>query len=369
MNKETVLQEFGLTDAEVKAYITLLQFGESTASDIAQKTGKNRTFTYDRLKKLANFGLVSSIIKDHKKYFVAAEPTQLLSILREREEKIQGILPELITLRKSISIGPEVEVYSSGKGIQTALNLTLSSKLLYLHGSIQLFEQTMPTYFSIWNNRRIKAKIPIRILSSEHIQLALTESDLLSEEEKSVTSTFTFDDKTLLVMWGDQPVAILIKSREVAINNISFFNTIWNREVKIYSGTKGIQRAFLELLHNTKEFVGFGYSKDLSDVYTVEFSNKWHELRIHKKITSRIIAFEDEKTRSYYEPREKQKRNFNVRFLERTYQGPACISLSDTTVATFVYTEKKFRVIVNKNKETVQVYKKYFEELWNKAKD
>lgn len=370
MSKEAVLQEFGLTDVEIKVYLTLLQFGETTASEISKRTGKNRTFTYDRLKKLADFGLVSSVIKDHKNYFIAAEPSQLLSILKEREEKIQSILPELEKIRKPLPIGPEVEVYSSVKGVKTALNLMLSSKkLIYLHGTLSLFESTMPTYFKIWNNRRIKEQIEMRVLSSESVDLELTESDLLSEEEKSVTSNFTFGNKTLLVMWGDNPVAVLITSKEIAANNISVFNTIWNREVKIYSGSKGIQRAFMELLNNTKEFVGFGYSKDLSEVYTLEFSDNWHINRLKKKVDSRIIAFDEARTRTYYEPRTKQKKDFHVRFLDRKLQGPACISLSDNMVATFVYTEKKFRVIVNKNKETVKVYKKYFDELWNTAKN
>lgn len=369
MSKEAVLQEFGLTNVEIKVYITLLQFGEATASQIAKRTSKNRTFTYDRLKKLSDFGLVSSIIKDHKKYFIAAEPSQLISILKEREEKIQGILPELEKIRKPLPIGPEVEVYSSVKGVKTALNLMLSSKkMIYLYGTLNLFENAMPTYFRIWNKRRIKENIEMRILSNESIDLDLTESDLLSEEEKSVTSTFTFGNKTLLVMWGDYPVAVLITSKEIAANNVAVFNTVWNREVKIYTGSKGIQKAFMELLEDTKEFIGFGYSKDLSNVYTVEFSDKWHIERIKKKISCRIIAFDEKTTREYYEPRINQKEDFHVHFLDKKLQGPACISLSDKMVATFVYTEKKFRVIVNKNKETVNVYKKYFDELWSTAK-
>ena len=60
MSKESVLQNFGLTAAEIKVYITLLQ-AEATASEIAKKTGTNRTFTYDRLKKLSDIGLVSLV--------------------------------------------------------------------------------------------------------------------------------------------------------------------------------------------------------------------------------------------------------------------------------------------------------------------
>ena len=369
MNKETVLQQFGLTDAEVCVYLALLQMGDATASAIAKRTGANRTFTYDRLKKLGETGLVSSIIKDNKKYFKAAAPSQLLSLLKEREEQIKEILPELEQLKQEKDTGPHAEVYSTRKGVQTALNLMLKEKkTIYLHGSVLGFKECMQTYFEIWNARRCREKIKMKILSSELVSLPLAESDILFEEEKSITSTFAFGEYNLTVMWGTSPIAILIKSREITDNTIAFFNTIWNRAVKIYSGVHGIQRAFSELLQNTKEFIGFGYSKQLSDVYTVNFSNNWHVERIAKKVTTRIIAFDELPTREYFEPRTKEKKAFSVKFLARELQGPACISLSDTMLATFVYTEKRFHVIMNKNKETVSAYKKYFEELWKQAR-
>ena len=71
MNKEQVLQNFGLTEAEVGMYITLISVGEATASELAEKTNTNRTFTYDRLKKLLASGLVAYVIKDSRKYFKA----------------------------------------------------------------------------------------------------------------------------------------------------------------------------------------------------------------------------------------------------------------------------------------------------------
>ena len=143
------------------------------------------------------------------------------------------------------------------------------------------------------------------------------------------------------------------KSKDIAKSNLAFFHAIWDREVRIYSGVKGMQMAFMELLEDTKEFIGFGYSKKLSDVYTAEFSDKWHIERIKKRIPCKIFAFDDKETRAYYEPRVKAKEDFYVKYLPKELQGPTCITLSDKMVATFVYTEKKFMVVVNKNKETV----------------
>lgn len=369
MDKESALQNFGLTDAEVKVYTYLLQSGEATASQIAKKTGTNRTFTYDRLKKLGDIGLVSSVIKDNKKCFMAAEPSQLLAILEEREEQIKNILPVLEKLKRTVRVGADVEVYSGIKGVKTALNLMIKEKrTICLHGTLDKFQEIMPTHFGIWNTRRINEKINMRILSSEAINLDYAESGLLSEEEQTNTSNFVFGNITLIVMWSDYPIAIIIKSREMAQNNLAFFNTIWNREVKIYTGAKGMQRAFIELLDGTKELLGFGYSKRLSDAYTVEFSDEWHIERIKRNIKCRIMAYEEKDTREYFRPRLKIKKEFYVRYLPRELQGPACISLSDKMVATFVYTEKRFRVVLNKNRETVKVYKKYFDELWKKAR-
>jgi len=227
MNKETVLKEFGLTEAEIKVYLALLSTGESTASGISRLTAQNRTFTYDRLRKLGNMGLVSSVIKDNKKYFIAAEPKQLISIMKEREEKIQIVLPELEKLRKPPEERPEVEVYSGLEGVKTALSLILRDrKAIHLHGTVQEFEKSMDVYFNIWNKRRIKNKIDMYILSSEPVKLERAKSELLSKEEKSQTTSFVFGDKTLTIRWGDHPVAVLITSKEIAKENLFVFKTI-----------------------------------------------------------------------------------------------------------------------------------------------
>ena len=239
---------------------------------------------------------------------------------------------------------------------------------IYLHGTLKKFQKSIPDFFDIWNQRRINEKIKIKILSNENVELKLSESDILMEEQDTNTSTFTFGDITLIIMWGFSPVAILIKSKEIAENGRDFFNSLWNREVKIYTGVKGIQRIFMDLLSNTKHFSGFGYSKQLSDVYTIDFSDKWHVERIKKKIPCNIIAYDDTETREYFRPRIEEKKEFYVKYLSQELQGPACVTFSDKMVATFIYTEKNLKVIANKDKETINVYKKYFRELWSKAK-
>ncbi|MBI2137650.1 hypothetical protein HYU12_03970 [Candidatus Woesearchaeota archaeon] len=373
MNKEQVLQQLGLTEAEVKLYTTLLSIGDATASELARKTATNRTFTYDRLAKLVNIGLVSHIVKDRKKYFKAAEPSQFLSLLKERETQLIAVLPELEALRTVETAAPKVTVFSSRKGVQTALNLILKEKKqVFMHGSLLKFMDVMAQGFELWNKRREREKVSVKFLTPEKVEsirLAYAEVEELPEEEKAGITTFTFGNKVVIAFWSDVPVAILIESREIAKNNIAFFNTIWNREVKIYSGVDGIVKAFYELIADRNGyFLGVGYSWALAQVYGTKLSNKWHEVRLKNNVSARLISYDDYKSVAYFNRRIEQWKKFHVKFLSPDICGPACVTVSDNLMATFIYTEGSFKVIVNKNKEAINAYKKHFERLWGMAK-
>lgn len=370
MQKEQVLQNFGLTKAEVNLYLELLKKNEETASELAKKTNTNRTFTYDRLKKLIDSGLVSHVVKDNKKYFKAANPNQLLLILGEKEEQVKTILPELEKMKTPDKEGPRVELFSSKNGIRTALNLILKErKGVLIHGSIRGFKESMESYYEIWNQRRAKERIKAKILTNEDIDVPFAEISLLSEEEESSITTFTFGDKTILALWSDVPVAILIESDEISKDNKAFFNTLWEREIKIYSGIDGIYRAWMELVSKRpKELVGYGFSWALAQIYGREFSNKWHKLRLKNDIPCRLISYDDKNSMKYFDVRMIEWPKFNIQFLDKDICGPACVTLSDDLIVEFLCTEKRFRVILSRNREMIAVHRKYFETLWKKSR-
>ncbi len=371
MKKEDVLQKFGLTESEVRMYLTLLRLGESTASELSGKTNSNRTFTYDRLNKLLGSGLISYVVKDNRKYFKAADPNQLLSIIKEREEQIKEILPELEKLQKPVKWGPNVQIFTSKKGVRTALNLILKEKKqVYIHGSIKGFIEAMDSFYEIWNKIRVKEKVHIKLLSNDEVALNLAEVDVLPDYEKSSATTFTFGDKTIIALWSEIPIAIYIESDDIAKDNVAFFNNIWNREVRIYSGLDGLVKAFFELIEKEGSvFMGFGYSWALSQIYGVKLSDEqWHPLRLKRGIVGRLISYDDPKSVEYFMDRKKKWENFHIRFLDKDICGPACVTLSDHMIATFIYTEKNLKVIVSKNKEMISAYKKHFERLWEMAK-
>ena len=97
-----------------------------------------------------------------------------------------AILPELEKLKSETIQGPKIEVFSSRKGVRTALNLILKGrKEVLIHGSINRFKEIMGSYYEIWNQRRSKEKIRAKILTNEEVDVPFAEISLLSEEERS----------------------------------------------------------------------------------------------------------------------------------------------------------------------------------------
>jgi len=117
----------------------------------------------------------------------------------------------------------------------------------------------------------------------------------------------------------------------------------------------------------SKELVGYGFSWNLAQIYGRDFSNKWHKERIKHKIPTRLISYDDHNSKKYFDLRMIEHKKFNIQFLDKDMCGPACVTLSDDLIVEFLYTEKKLRVIVSRNKEMISVYRKYFETLWKSS--
>src|SRR3989339_828361 len=95
MNEIEVLEELGLSGAEAKVYLALLETGSSLAGPIIKKTGLHRGTTYQIIQRLQEKGLVSSIVKGKKQHFESVNPERLMDMLRNKEEGLKTILPAL----------------------------------------------------------------------------------------------------------------------------------------------------------------------------------------------------------------------------------------------------------------------------------
>ena len=240
MTEVEILEELGLSEAESKVYLTLIETGSTLAGPIIKKTGLHRGTTYQILQRLKEKGLVSSIIKGKKQYFQAVNPERLMDTLKEKEERLQEILPQLKAKLESSKEKQEVTVYSGIKGIRSVLDRMLEELNpkgeYYDFGVSGLFKEVMGSYWNIWQKRKKKYKIKAYVIFNEELkkknpsllQDYYGESKFHPKEYSSITDTMIYKDTVILFIWAAKPsIAIVVKNKDNAISYSNQFKLMW----------------------------------------------------------------------------------------------------------------------------------------------
>ncbi len=240
--KPEELEKLGLSPNESKIYLALLEIGSSTADKISQKAGIHRRTIYDNVEKLLNKGLISYVIKANKKYFEAADPHKLKDILNEKHEKIKeqdeilnNLLPELILTQKLSGNKQEVTIYKGKKGIKTILwdilrerkeNRVIGAHAIEEYGGL----------FALFNKKRINLKIKNKMIfkkedvlrAKKFKNLKYTETRVMPKEHASPLSINIYGDKTALLVSSNEPIGILIKNKDTSGGFKAYFEMLWN---------------------------------------------------------------------------------------------------------------------------------------------
>jgi len=242
MEVQEVLENAGLSGNEVKVYYSLLNLGSALAGEITKKSGVNRTNVYDSLTRLTGRGLVSFVVKSNRKYFEAASPQRIVKYLEEEEKVIQSkkklvedILPDLEKRRKLSKEPQEATIYSGRKGLKSVAEEVLKTKKEMLaFGAEGKFVELFTDYALQWHMRRGKLKIPVKIIYNEKIRktkskakFPILQMKFNSSVHDTPSTTWIFGDRVAIVVWSEQPVITLIRSKEVAKSYKQFFDILW----------------------------------------------------------------------------------------------------------------------------------------------
>lgn len=235
--KEEALQKFGLTEKESKVYLATLELDSALVSEISKKAEIPRTLTYDILKKLMEKGLVSYVIKNNKKCFSATDPTNLLTMLKEKEQLIESAMPELLRLKRTKAKSrPVIQVFEGKEGVKTVFNdvLKLGKEFLCLGSTGR--SQIISYFLERFHKQRIKMKIPWRVIYNDD-KLGRRRGAITSKwpyskvrymKKTDPTTTYCYGDKVAIVIWlKEKLLAIMIKDDIIAKAYKEFFEVLW----------------------------------------------------------------------------------------------------------------------------------------------
>ena len=247
MSIHSVLEQAGLTGNEAKVYLALLDLGSALAGEITKKCGVNRTNVYDALDRLIEKGMASFVIQNNRKYFEATPTEQILHHLDEQENElhqkkkaVQGILHDLSSRRVLGKQPVEATVYKGRKGLRSVTeDILREKKELYVFGATGRFVEEFGHYAEQWHLRRGQLGIPINIIFHEKARSAkekvtwkkigIRYHPTLQETPSTV---WIYGDKVAIVVWGEQPLVTLIRSKQVAHSYRAFFDVLWKEAKK-----------------------------------------------------------------------------------------------------------------------------------------
>lgn len=229
-----IFQQLGLEDREIKIYLELLKSGQSKAGNLAKRTNIDRSVVYKLLYKLINKGFVSFVIRENRKYFQSTNPEKLLDILKEREERLKEIIPNLREM-KSPQIEAQVEVYKGKEGFKTVMNDLLKyDNKLYGIGYTAQGPKILKYWYEQWNKKRIEKRIRRIYLVSKEIaekeatKRRFTTIKIMPQGFISPASTIVYGDNVVIFFPETEDfTGIIIRSRKIARSYKSFFYTLW----------------------------------------------------------------------------------------------------------------------------------------------
>ena len=244
MYQET-LQEAGLSVNEAKVYEALLSLGEASVQKIAIKSKVHRRNVYDSINKLIEKGLASEIFIKGEKNFKATNPRRLLELIKEKEGKIEEVIPDMLSRYEATEEKEEAYLYRGIEGFKNYLQLILEQKqTVYFIGAKAFWLDPRLKHF-LPRFERERKKLGIKFMhlfdyevkeqKSEILKLVGKPYKFLPKEYSSHTAVDIFGDYVVTFVGvktgelDEEPIQFVMKSKRLADGYRKFFQFMWDR--------------------------------------------------------------------------------------------------------------------------------------------
>ncbi len=237
------LEFIGFSEKEVLVYLSLLELGRGTVTQISRKAGINRPTGYHVLASLEVKELVKVSGKEPKQEYVAESPDQIEKLLQEKIKNDEAfikearkIIPELKSMH-NVSDKPKVFFYEGVEGVKKVYEDTLTShEPIRAYASVENMHSGLPGYFPEYYHRRAGKGISIRAIVPD--SETGRERKSFDEKEKReialvpyenfqfIPEINIYDNKVMIASWKEK-LGIIIESSEIADAMKKIYELAW----------------------------------------------------------------------------------------------------------------------------------------------
>ncbi|MFH1065425.1 MAG: helix-turn-helix domain-containing protein [Nanoarchaeota archaeon] len=240
----SILEDLGLTQAEIKVYMSLLELGASTAGKVLEKSGLQNSVVHRALNSLIEKGLISFVLEGKRKAYHAANPENFHDFIESKKKRFDEILPELKKKQMLAKKANFAEAFKGKRGISQMYMTLLNSKgkeyNTFGGGSEVTYDVMGETWWKNLHAKRIAMKIPCRQIFDETIRgfgnelnkKPKTSIRFLPKEYAQLQETVITGDYVGIAIFAESPYGVLIKDKAVADGYRKQFEILWKRARK-----------------------------------------------------------------------------------------------------------------------------------------
>lgn len=238
-----ILEDLGLTQAEIKAYVALLELGSSTAGPILEKSNLQNSVVHRALNSLIEKGLISFILEGKRKIYQATDPENFFNFIDDKKKRFGELLPELKEKQKLAKQEEGAAIFRGKRGINELYNSLLNSGgkeyNTFGGGTRVTYDVMGETWWKNLHVKRIEKKIKCRQIFDETIRTfgeslnkkPLTRIRFLSRKFEQLQETVIIGNCVGIAIFTGSPYGILIKDKSVADGYRKQFEILWKTAI------------------------------------------------------------------------------------------------------------------------------------------
>jgi len=233
-----ILEDLGLTGAEIKTYLALLDLGSTTAGPILEKAGLHNSVVHRCLHTLATKGLISYVLEGKRKVYAATDPEQFLRYIEEKKQSFTKLLPELKARQQIHKKQEEATLYRGIRGVAQVYHFLVTQKGNEYNtygGGEECAKRMGLSWWINLHTRRVENKIHARQLFDASVKSQagaitskpLTKVRYLSAEFASFQETVIVGDYVAVSVFTENPYSFLMHDAKVAESYRKYFEALW----------------------------------------------------------------------------------------------------------------------------------------------
>ncbi len=237
------LEALGLSDKAAMIYIALLQIGEGSVIDIAQKADLKRTTVYNIIPDLMRQGLVETTVKNKHRIFFIDDVRRLELDAQQKVKSVSALLPQLRAIQNILPQKPKITFYEGVGGMKELYEDTLDSvqnggTILSYTGLSDFFSMMPKEYYEWYVAERAKKKILIKIIAPDSPTTRQWKKDAVKDvrQVKIIPAkdfrfkgdTEIYANKVALISYAENFLGVVIESKEIHAMQETMFELLWD---------------------------------------------------------------------------------------------------------------------------------------------